>query len=136
MLQSQGEGPNFDPLTFSPTRVNIQAQTRFCQSCGGRSRWDNFLHAPPPFSLESKLLNKTSCSSIGAHLMGHTAPQQKVYPSGPNPAKGRKGSCLDTLIDSNFCERLGHENTSKHLSNHPPKVGKRDRPMLLLSGTF
>ena len=95
----------------------------------------NFRHAPPPFSLESKLSNKTSFSSIGAHLIGQTAPKQKVCLTGPNPAKGRKGSCLDTLFNSNFCATLGHENTSKYLSNHAPKVGKKDQPMLLLFGT-
>ena len=52
---------------------------------------------------------------------------------GQNPAKVWLRLCLDDLLNSIFCETLGHENTSKYLSNQCPKVELRDQPILLLS---
>jgi len=52
---------------------------------------------------------------------------------GQNPAKVRLRLCLDALLNSIFCETLGHENTSKYLSNHGPKVERRDQHNQVLS---
>jgi len=42
---------------------------------------------------------------------------------GQNPAKGRSRAHLDSQINSNFCETLGHKNTLLNVCNPCPKVG-------------
>ena len=107
-------------------RVKFNAQARFCLPFGMQSKWDNFLHTPPQPSLRSKLSNKSSCKSFGFHLIGQPEQNLKLHISSFNPALGRRWVCLNDLLNSNFCETLGHEITPKYLSNHAPKVEGKD----------
>ena len=113
--------------------LQISVSVRFCFAYGVRSRRGNFLHVWPPSRLGSKLSNKTSYASFGVHLPTQPAQIPQVRNPGQNPAKGRKRVCLDDLLNSIFYETLGHENTSKYLSNYGPKVGKRDQHNQALS---
>ena len=54
--------------------------------------------------------------------------------AGWNPAWSECKDLLDDLLNSIFCETLGHENTSNYLSNHAPKVGRKHPLVLLLTG--
>ena len=113
--------------------LQISASVRFCLTCGARTKRGNFLHAWPSSRLGSKLSNKPSYASFGGHLPCQPVQIPQVRNPGQNPVKGRKRVCLDELLNSIFYEILGHENTSKYLSNHGPKVGKRDQHNQALS---
>ena len=62
------------------------------------------------------------------------AKNRGICTAGWNPAWAERRFCLGNLHNSNFCETLGHENTSKYLSNHAPKVERKHPLVLLLTG--
>ena len=93
----------------------------FCQSPPRRTRGGNFLHAPLQSSLGPYLSNKMSYSPFGVHLISQPAHNPRLLSTGFNPAHPTFGAWLNTLLNSNFCETLGHENTPKYLSNCAPK---------------
>ena len=116
-------------------QVKFNVAARFCLSFERLCGRDNFLPTSPSSRLRSQISKKTICKAFGVHLVGRLSPNLKLRRIGFNPAQGRKWVCLDDLLKSHFCETLGHENTSRYLSRHAPKVGKRDQPMLSLSSS-
>ena len=101
--------------------------------CWSKIQKGNFLHAPPSRSLRSQLSNKTFCKAFGAHLVSQPSQKPRQCTAGHNPAQSEISIRLVDLFNSNFCQTLGHENASKYLSNHGPKVGIKDQLVLLLS---
>ena len=121
-LQHQGKGTSIVNSTPSSTRVFIHEQARFYLSFGGRSRGDNFLHAPPSWSLGSHLSNKLFCSPLGGHLVGQPEGNPQLHFTGLNSAHPNLGFCLDNQINFKCHETLEHESTLNMVPNQGPKV--------------
>ena len=90
-----------------------------------------------PYQIEAQELSfpTSTCAEISELIWSvKRAKNRGLCTAGWNPAWAERSFFLGDLLNSKFCETLGHKNTSKYLSNHAPKVGRKHPLVLLLTG--